>query len=142
MDSGKPVGVLNGFQIAVHHELAVRSPHLPIEIPGGGSISGGGIIVGIGPALVQIWKITVAPGELRIVIGITVLLPVLALAKEAGILELLKFLAGLGWHALLFPRQNLIEGRCAGEGAAQDETREVLLILERISLGQNATIRV
>src|SRR5436189_5962172 len=62
-------------------------------------------------------------------------LPVLALAKEAGILELLEFLAGIGGHALLFARQNLIEGRCAGAGAAQDETREVLLILERIGLG-------
>src|SRR5947207_12735267 len=113
MDSGKPVGILNGFQVTVHHELTMRSPHLAIKVPGSGGIAGDGIIVGVWPALVQIWKITVAPGELGIVVGIAVLLPVLALAKEAGILELLEFLAGIGGHALLFARQNLIEGRCA-----------------------------
>src|SRR5579871_1964121 len=104
MNCRKAVCVLNRFQVAVDDKFSVRAPHLPVKIPRGGGISRQWIIVWIGPALVEKGKISIAPGQFRIILGIAILFPVLALAKESTALQSIEFLAFSRRHALLFPR--------------------------------------
>ena len=68
MDRVQAIHPLHGFQIAVDDELAVRAPHLAVELPVGGRVAGGGVVVGVGPRAIEERKVAVAPGE-RFVLG-------------------------------------------------------------------------
>src|SRR5215813_9498747 len=120
----------------------MRSPHLAIQVPRVRGVAGYRVVVGIRMALVEVWKISIAPGQLSVLIGITVFLPWLTIPKKARLLQGFESLALLRRHALFFTGKHLVKGCCAGKRAAQNEVRKVLLILQRISLRQNAAIRV
>jgi hypothetical protein len=138
----KFVQILHGFQIAVDDELAVRSPHFTIEVPGVCGIAGNWIVVGIRVMLIEIREVSIAPRQLGIFIGIAVLFPVFAFAKEAGFLKIVQLGQRISRHGILLFRQNFVHLAGRVERATQNQVCEVLLILESISLRQHAAIRV
>src|SRR5215470_2692850 len=120
----------------------MRSPHLAIQVPGVRGVAGYRVVVGIRMALVEVWKISIAPGQLSVLIGITVFLPRLPIPKKSRLLQGFESLALLRGHALFFAGKHLVEGRSAGKSAAQNEVRKIFLIFQRIGLGKNAAVRV
>src|SRR5437762_6532983 len=82
-DRVEPVHVLNRFQIAVDDELAVLAPHLAIEIPGHlAAIQR--VVVGVGTILIEVRKVSLAPGSDHVIVGIAVLFVVFAMTIQAG----------------------------------------------------------
>jgi len=136
------VDILDRLEIAVDHELAVRAPHDAVEFPVGRSVASGRVVVRIRARAIEEGKVARTPGKRRVFGRVASVLPCLTFAEEAGCLEFIQAFQLIGRHGCLFAGQHFVHLERGGEGAVEDQVREVLLVLEGIGLCQHAAATV